>query len=394
MAHAFLSPSGSHTWYHCQGAPGLKLKNSDKITPDETSYASEGTRAHELAENSLLMDIDPEEAWETLGFEGSKDEEMIEHIRDYISFIKKKSEGANVYAESRQSLFYSPKEGGTVDTHFVRGKTLGIIDLKYGAGVSVQAEHNSQQIIYGASIIKSKKLDVDTIEIYIYQPRVIGEHAVREWIVGRKEFDTEAKKIGAVARKILKDPHSSSLKFAASEGACRFCDNKAFCSTYAASLFEEPSLEVVASESPQLPAPETLTVEQQTFLYKNTSEITKWLKSIGENIRHQTESGGNTGYKIVEGKLGNRKWENPEVAEKFLLDYLPEEKVFKKTLITAPQAATVFKKAKLPLETMADLDMQIIREPGKPALAPLEDPREALVFDAEAEFDSSKTNKK
>jgi len=58
MAHARLSPSSAETWCNCPGSVNLIAKCN---VPDTSSvYADEGTAAHELLEQCLLNDSDPE----------------------------------------------------------------------------------------------------------------------------------------------------------------------------------------------------------------------------------------------------------------------------------------------------------------------------------------------
>lgn len=54
LAHAKLSPSGASRWMNCAGAP-----NAEAGIPDTaSSYAEEGTAAHELAAVCLETDTD------------------------------------------------------------------------------------------------------------------------------------------------------------------------------------------------------------------------------------------------------------------------------------------------------------------------------------------------
>ena len=49
MSHALLSPSASHRWIACP--PSARL--TEFLADSESSYASEGTLAHSVAERKL-----------------------------------------------------------------------------------------------------------------------------------------------------------------------------------------------------------------------------------------------------------------------------------------------------------------------------------------------------
>jgi hypothetical protein len=65
---------------------------------------------------------------------------------------------------------------GTADAIVIKPKRqqLHVIDLKYGAGVLVEAEHNPQTRYYGLGALLGLPLDIviDTVELVIVQPRL------------------------------------------------------------------------------------------------------------------------------------------------------------------------------------------------------------------------------
>ena len=77
-----------------------------------------------------------------------------------------------------QKLDYSHwvKDGyGTGDAVIVADGTLHVVDFKYGTGVLVSAEGNSQMRLYalGALDMFGELYDIDTVVTTIYQPRLV-----------------------------------------------------------------------------------------------------------------------------------------------------------------------------------------------------------------------------
>lgn len=388
MSHAFLAPSASSRWLKCTASPGFIARLTSESDVSSSVYADEGTRAHELAEDALIVGV-PTESFEDVP------EDMREHIQNYIDFATEVAEGTRIESEKAIPLFYAPDSTGTADLVIFKkeAKTLITIDLKYGAGVSIQAEENTQLSIYMRSIIEQRKLtskDVETIQLYIYQPRVIGEQAIRFWEVSFREFMKFTDEIGKVAKQILENPDSDKLTFHASEKGCRFCPVSSICKTHVAMLLDETpaKLEIVTAIKPILPPALTLTVEQLSAIYENSSLIKKWLDSIPSYLYNLTSEGKETGYKIVGGRKGNRQWEDEAKAAQVLSGIFSDDQIYDRSLISPTQAEKILKKVSPSGEFMEEFESVICRSSGKPVLAKIEDPRPALELDATKEFEA------
>lgn len=66
---------------------------------------------------------------------------------------------------------YAPECFGSVDCQLVGRDTLIVIDLKYGEGVKVYAERNTQMMLYALGAIKGKP-SIKTIRLVIAQVRL------------------------------------------------------------------------------------------------------------------------------------------------------------------------------------------------------------------------------
>src|SRR5699024_8830876 len=81
------------------------------------------------------------------------------------------------YLFIEQKLDFSPwvPEGfGTGDVIIIAGDTIEVIDLKYGKGVPVSAENNSQMRLYGLGAYKNFGLlyEIKNVTMTIVQPRL------------------------------------------------------------------------------------------------------------------------------------------------------------------------------------------------------------------------------
>ena len=119
---------------------------------------------------------------------------------------------------------YVPDGFGTGDCVIVAENVLTVIDFKYGKGVAVSADHNSQMMLYalGALELFDALYDIAEIRMVIFQPRIqnlsectLSLSKLLHWA------ETELKPKAALAAKGDGD-------FCAGEH-CRFCKVKATC---------------------------------------------------------------------------------------------------------------------------------------------------------------------
>ena len=164
MSHALLSASGSARWMAC--TPSARLEEQFPNTTSE--YAEEGSFAHALADlklsRAIANTIKPS-AYKKRLAEMQKDPmyspAMEEYIDQYVAqvseiFMAAKKECKDTLVLLEQRLDFSewvPGGFGTGDVVIISDGTLEVIDLKYGKGVPVSAEKNSQTRLYGLGAI-------------------------------------------------------------------------------------------------------------------------------------------------------------------------------------------------------------------------------------------------
>ena len=292
-AHALLSASASSRWLACPPSARLESRFPDGQSP----YAAEGTQAHALAEGMLQPYTEDGRVPFTLsGPEWPKD--MLDYVDVYVSIVleklneaRKKTPDAVLLVEQR--LDFSPwvPEGfGTGDAVVISDNTLEIIDLKYGKGVPVSAEDNSQMRLYALGAFHNYGIlyDFDRITMTIVQPRL---DSVSSQTVDLKDLLDWGDKVKLVAAKAWRGegeycagPH------------CRFCRAAVRCKKLA-----EYNLDCLRYE---FMAADLMDPEDIVEVLKVEADVTSWLKTVKEYALDQAVNHGEKfpGMKLVEGR--------------------------------------------------------------------------------------------
>jgi len=358
--HAVLSAASSYRWTKCTPAARLELEFDD----NESSAAAEGTAAHALAEHKLRKALKMRSKKPISPFDC---DEMDEYTDAYVDFVLEQLELAKqscsdplVLIEQRLDFSeYVPDGFGTGDCILISDKTLHIIDLKYGMGIIVNSEQNSQMMLYslGALEIYDSLYDIEEVSMSVFQPR---RDNVSTWTIPADELRDWAENE-------LKPKAELAFK---GEGEycpgdwCTFCRAAVKCRARA-----EEKLKLAQSEF-RLP-PLLSDAEIENVLGK-LSDITKWANDI---LAYATDAALNhgkqwSGYKIVAGRSIRKFINEDAVAEAAKANGYKD--IYRQTLIT--EFEKLMGKAKFN-EVLGDL---VYKPPGKPTLVPVTDKRPAI----------------
>lgn len=370
-AHALLSASSAHRWLEC---PPSAVAN--EAYPDQdTSFANEGTLAHEVAEwvasgKSKNHTLDK-------GQDEGITKEMIECAKEYADYIdeQKKSNDAIVLLEQRVDFSpWVPDGFGTCDCIIIQDDTLTIIDYKYGQGVMVSATDNPQMKLYalGAMNDYGIAMDVKKVELHIFQPRM--NNVSTDSLTVEELMDWAEKTVKPTAEKAIK----GKGKYAPGEH-CRFCQHGGKCRALTRLCTEYLDTHGLRVALPVLAPHEVADVLRMEPM------VTLWLKKVKEQALTTLMNGEELpGYKLVEGKLGNRKWKDEvDVSTKLITAGYTREDITETKLLSPSQMDKAIGKKKV----AELLDGLIERAPGAPTIAPITDKRPALDRLAEAQKD-------
>lgn len=325
--HALLSPSSSSRWLNC--TPSARL--SENAENKSSVYAEEGTLFHEICEyclaqwNAGVWEPDP------LGEElpELKDDhlmhplfkqEMFRHARNYCDFVMnenynlEKSDGAcKMLLEEKVDISeYAPECFGSVDCQLVGRDTLIVIDLKYGEGVKVYAERNTQMMLYALGAIKGKP-SIKTIRLVIAQVRL-------------NHFDVweiSANDLLQWADKVLKP---TAKKAFAGKGEqkmgdwCGFCPVKAQC---------RKQYEAVVNDFDRYEYPELLTEDEICDLIEKIDKYKGWLESVNKFVYDEALRGHKwKGYKLVAGRSSRVITDEEAIRQDLLAKKYLEDEIF------------------------------------------------------------------
>ena len=388
VKHSYFGASSSERWITCPGSVTLCAKAPK--TGGSSSFANEGTAAHELAEKSLLSRRMPINFYgETILVEGTAfvvDNEMVEAVTMYVNEVlkvasKKHNPGIrdSYHIETKFNLrWFSGRDDmfGTCDACVpdTANRTIHVFDLKYGAGKPVYAENKTQLMYYALGILgKFGKQNFDEAVLHIVQPRC-EESGVSEWrvsIAALIDWGNNTLMV-AVARALSENP-----PFNPTPSACRWCNGKPMCKAYADSLSVTDVAVYEQKEIVHAPV-EMLSDAQIARILEVLPIVKSYMTSVGEYALARALDGNVVpGYKLVRGRKGNRKWGNEKSVEDAFGEILGEDLYD----FSLKSPAQVEKLLKLKLGKEMDkniLDPFVNREEGSLVLAPESDKREAV----------------
>lgn len=406
--HAKLSPSGADRWMLCPGSVVL----SEGIEDTSSDYAAEGTAAHFLAAECLRNGADPFELLGeniTVDAEGECEfverlepgttvfritDEMVCTVSNYVEFVKVQAKGGALFVEQSVPIGgYTGEEGatGSADAIVITADgELQIHDLKYGMGKRVAAENNRQLQMYALGAIENFALayDFTSVRLFIHQVRL--SDAPDEWPVSLSELEEFGDRVRNSAAMIYVastvSPESLPMYLAPGEAQCQWCRAKATCPKLAkfisdaiGSQFEDITQEAVEADVYQASTDE-LSVKMAAIPL-----IEMWIKDVRSRVNVALMSGIPVpGYKLVQGRQGDREWSDAAEAEAMLKNMrLKVEEMYDLKLISPTTAEKLAKagadgKPAIGPRQWQKVRKMIIRKPGSLSVAPASDKREEV----------------
>lgn len=376
-AHAVLSASGSSRWINC--TPSAQLEQ--QVPGNTTSvYAEEGTLAHEISElyisNEVLGALNDSQLNEEMDRMMSHElfsNEMLDEIPKYTDYVRAQALEARcndkcavVEIEQRLDLTdFVPESFGTADCVIISNDTLEVIDLKYGKGVPVYADHNTQLMLYGLGAYSKYSIlfDIKTVKLTICQPRL---NNISSWSISVDDLLAWANNVLIPAAKAAYDGEGQQK----AGPWCRFCRVRMQCRAQA-----EEQLSIAKHEFRD---PMLLSDEEIADILSRAPQLVEWANSVAAYALDEAVTNGKVwkGYKLVEG-ISRRKWVSEEKVISEIFRRMPdadESEVFDTKLKSISSLEKQFGKANVN-SALGDL---IIKPQGKPTLVRMDDKRPSI----------------
>ena len=379
-AHAQLSPSSAVRWMTCPGS----VRMCEGI-PDTSSDASlEGTMMHTVASHCLSRGTD------AAGYVGVTDPEtglilqaeQAQAVQTYVDTVRDICEttGGKLLVEQRLSIWHMTGEEdahGTADAVILTMDELIVIDAKFGRGVAVDAEENPQLMMYAAAAYVEHELayDFKRVRMMIVQPRL---NAMPEWTIPVTELNEFMEDV-QVSAELTRHPDAPALLFPSAKG-CQWCRAKATC----------PAITKTVMDDFDTVVPETADERDLARIMANADMIEKWVKAVRAEVERRLLAGEPVpGYKLVQGKKGNRQWVDSDEAEATLkLMRVKHDQMYDYKLASPTSIEKLAKAGAVGPRQWTRIQTLITQSEGQPSVAPESDKRPALVTSATAsDFD-------
>lgn len=374
-----LRPSAAGKWFNCTGSP----KMEDGRPEGDTSAADEGTVAHWIAAKILKNEELPklDTTWEI--DEDKKvqpaiadtDNPIITYDRDMLDYVRKYTDAVKCFSvyhieekvELSGILSYAEAYGtpDCVSFSTVDGVTeIQIHDLKYGYN-EVAAENNLQLLCYAYGDYQYRSVNAQQPHQYrlmIHQPRL---NLVNEVVYTIAELREKWQAIKARAKQVQSGETSLN---AGDHCAKYYCKAQAVCPALSDHVLDLLPDEVkpeqdISSKLERIPA------------------IRKWCDAVeAEAYDLAVEKAVQIpGFKVVEGRQGNRQWLSKEEAEEALKAMrIKHDQMYKYDVISPTAAEKLFKEGVIGKRQWPKLVELITRSESKLQLVPQSDKRKAV----------------
>lgn len=413
--HALLSPSSAKKWLNCPAALACEFG-----LPNESGQAAvNGTVMHLVAETVLNRVIKGEDirADTYKGVYALNEgkgpikalvkpekgavlitDDFVSQVSKYVDYCRPIIDAAElVEVESRVNLTRVLHPGvelngeplqtfGTADLvalwEIGDGYALLVGDLKTGRH-KVLAKENKQMMLYALGLLRRLKrlYDITAVRLVIFQPYSGGAD---EWDTTPEALELFSKFAGKAALKAIDafERGKKGLKpsdFRPGNDACQWCRFAEKCTAkrkVASSIAPDESSDA-PDESSDAPESAEMTLEQLKAEWDKLPLMRQHIADIEKAMYAALMRGEQVeGLKLVEGRPGNRSWDDQKWVEELAVRHdVDMDLLIKKSVMSPTDAEKVLKGT---YDRMwAELETHVVRKPGQPSIATADDKRPA-----------------
>lgn len=290
----YITPSNSHLWTHCpySAEPYIIKSNCSGESRKSTEISEQsrrGTAAHTLARAKILREFSEysQEKYilllDNLANNFNKYEfnkmnlETDKYIECINSIIEEKGENPKKAVEYKidcSNLYNTPSPYGYIDFLMIFKKELYILDFKYGDGIEVDVNENTQLLIYSAAFLYNMKeisKTIETVTLCIFQ-----DEKLKQKSLSREEVITWVNDVLKPAADAVYSNHSKTCK---GTWCSKFCPKRAKCKAFMQDINN------IYKDSTELTEQEIL----ETFL--KMQELKSTIKLVEEYLLELIENG-------------------------------------------------------------------------------------------------------
>lgn len=362
--HAKLSASGSDRWLNCTRSSAFESQFPEQ---PNTKFSEEGTFAHAVAERALAKYLGLRQEPLPQELQHYDSSVLREAVQVYVDFAieriieaRQRNTDAAIMLEKRLDFSaFVPSGFGTGDLVTVSDGLIDVNDLKFGKGILVDAQGNSQLRLYGLGALTMFEhlFDVKTVRMTIVQPRLnhisteeLSTQELRQW--GEQFVKPKAQLAWAGEGDFNPGEH------------CRWCRGKAVCSARA-----QASIDLARFD---FAAPESMDDEAISHVLEKAAMLHAWVADIEAYAFAQALKGRRwDGFKLVQGR-SLRKFGDEEAVVAALIDAgVESELLYERSLRSLTDLEKKIGKNMF-ARILGDL---VVKSPGKPQLVSFIDKR-------------------
>ena len=290
--HALLSASTSKQWLNCP--PSARLQ--ENFPNESNAYAAEGTFMHALCEYKLRHDYlnEPVEKPTNEEFYSEEVEQVTDVCYEFVVREIEKLHEPLILVEAKLNYSHIAPDGFGTGDLVLLGRDSGghgvihVIDYKFGRGVFVEADHNSQLMLYALGALAAYGYigEISTVRMTILQPRLDNFGTFE---CTREELEAWGESIKPIARLAYEGAGEQKTgdwcKFCRAKTICRACVDEAL--RLVKEDFRPPDIVPLSELVESLPA---------------LVRVRSWIDSVWEYVNAEAIKGVPiAGYKLVEG---------------------------------------------------------------------------------------------
>lgn len=379
-SHSALSASGAPRWSRCVASPAACRNEPEERTNE---YAAHGTAKHGVSEVCLRNGIDAMSQLGTVaeadGFKFKVDIDFVTQVQTYVDTVRR-IPGTKLYEVKLDTspVLGVPEQGGTSDTVILDFDqlTIWVIDAKFGRGM-VMADSEQLRLYLEAAFVQFADLaDWQHGITAVSQPSIDHYHE-RTWTrEDSRKFGGQMAAAAHQAWLLLQESQSDATIrtfMSPSDEACKWCPIRGKCPARAdkiANMFPvRPTADVRAVDR----SPEWTPDSELATMLDRVDEIEAWCKDIRAEAYSRAMAGRTLpGYKLVQGRAGNRKWTDEDLAGATLRAKLGDKAYQAPKIIGIPAAEALLGKTS---PEFAELALLIEKPPGAQTLVREHDAR-------------------